>query len=250
MAGRRGSAPHGEDEAGKERGSHRGDPGVSDPHAGLPYPLSVQALPDLAFPLQRAQTLVAFERNPTAQPWHPPPTHAPAKRGYDGYVNSATATGATALVVDFLNTLDVETRSDLLDRPAAWSTWAGGRGLMAGDPDLARSVRGALRNVLSGVPAELPAVPLTVSAAGGDLRLVPTAIHDATSTVLAAFATVAAQEGLSRFKLCAADDCRWAFHDHSKNHSRTWCDMAVCGNRAKSRKYRARGPGESAGSTP
>lgn len=152
----------------------------------------------------------------------------------------SSPTGATTLVVDFLNTLDVETRSDVLDRPATWSTWARERGLVAGDPELARSVRGALRNVLSGVSAELPTVTLTVSAEHGDLRLVPTARDDATSTVLAAFATVAAQEGLSRFKLCGADDCRWAFHDHSKNHSRTWCDMAVCGNRAKSRKYRAR----------
>jgi len=43
-----------------------------------------------------------------------------------------------------------------------------------------------------------------------------------------------------RMKACAADTCRWAFYDHSRNRSRQWCDMAVCGNRAKARTYRKR----------
>jgi predicted RNA-binding Zn ribbon-like protein len=43
-----------------------------------------------------------------------------------------------------------------------------------------------------------------------------------------------------RFKACPADDCHWAFFDESKNRSRTWCSMEVCGNRAKTRAYRAK----------
>jgi len=43
-----------------------------------------------------------------------------------------------------------------------------------------------------------------------------------------------------RFKACPADDCLWAFYDESKNRSRTWCSMEVCGNRAKTRAYRAK----------
>ena len=39
---------------------------------------------------------------------------------------------------------------------------------------------------------------------------------------------------------CAADDCAWLFIDTSKNRSRRWCDMAVCGNRAKARRHYAR----------
>lgn len=40
-----------------------------------------------------------------------------------------------------------------------------------------------------------------------------------------------------RLKICA--HCGWLFLDLSKNRSRIWCDMAVCGNRAKaSRHYR------------
>jgi predicted RNA-binding Zn ribbon-like protein len=45
---------------------------------------------------------------------------------------------------------------------------------------------------------------------------------------------------LARIKTCAARDCGWKFVDHSKNRSRRWCDMSMCGNLAKSRQYRAR----------
>jgi predicted RNA-binding Zn ribbon-like protein len=42
-----------------------------------------------------------------------------------------------------------------------------------------------------------------------------------------------------RMKICG--NCGWLFLDRSKNRSRAWCDMAVCGNRAKaSRHYRRR----------
>lgn len=40
-----------------------------------------------------------------------------------------------------------------------------------------------------------------------------------------------------RLRICA--NCRWLFVDRSRNCSRLWCDMAVCGNRRKaSRHYR------------
>jgi predicted RNA-binding Zn ribbon-like protein len=43
-----------------------------------------------------------------------------------------------------------------------------------------------------------------------------------------------------RLKICASDDCRWAFFDASRNRGGTWCQMEVCGNRVKNRRYRAR----------
>jgi predicted RNA-binding Zn ribbon-like protein len=58
--------------------------------------------------------------------------------------------------------------------------------------------------------------------------------------VLGAVARLAVRGELSRVKICPADDCRWAFYDTSRNSSRQWCSMAVCGNRAKARAYRAR----------
>jgi predicted RNA-binding Zn ribbon-like protein len=37
--------------------------------------------------------------------------------------------------------------------------------------------------------------------------------------------------------VCQAKTCNWLFLDTSRNHSRRWCDMKVCGNRAKARRY-------------
>jgi len=39
---------------------------------------------------------------------------------------------------------------------------------------------------------------------------------------------------------CGAEVCRWLFLDRSKNHSRRWCDMRICGNRSKARRFHAR----------
>ncbi len=36
---------------------------------------------------------------------------------------------------------------------------------------------------------------------------------------------------------CGAETCRWLFLDVSKNHSRRWCDMKLCGNRSKAKRY-------------
>jgi predicted RNA-binding Zn ribbon-like protein len=49
-----------------------------------------------------------------------------------------------------------------------------------------------------------------------------------------AAADLIAGEDLTRIKRCGSDCCDMYFLDTSRNRSRTWCDMAVCGNRAKS----------------
>ncbi|MDL2404542.1 CGNR zinc finger domain-containing protein [Rhizobium calliandrae] len=46
-----------------------------------------------------------------------------------------------------------------------------------------------------------------------------------------------------RMKICR--NCGWLFIDRSKNKSRAWCDMAVCGNRAKANRYYRRKKEES-----
>jgi len=43
-----------------------------------------------------------------------------------------------------------------------------------------------------------------------------------------------------RVKECASTTCEWVFIDRSKNHSRRWCDMSDCGNRAKARRFHAK----------
>lgn len=41
-------------------------------------------------------------------------------------------------------------------------------------------------------------------------------------------------------RLKACRNCRWSFYDYSPNRSATWCSMQLCGNRKKTRAYRAR----------
>jgi len=45
---------------------------------------------------------------------------------------------------------------------------------------------------------------------------------------------------LRQLRACEADTCRWLFLDTSKSHTRRWCDMKVCGNRMKARRFQAR----------
>ncbi len=46
-------------------------------------------------------------------------------------------------------------------------------------------------------------------------------------------------EKLGMVRACAKPDCRWLFLDTSKNHTRRWCDMKICGNRMKARRFKA-----------
>jgi CGNR zinc finger/Putative stress-induced transcription regulator len=43
-----------------------------------------------------------------------------------------------------------------------------------------------------------------------------------------------------RFRMCANPECTGVFYDASKNHSRKWCSMQLCGNRSKVRSFRER----------
>lgn len=42
-----------------------------------------------------------------------------------------------------------------------------------------------------------------------------------------------------RVRACDNEECRWLFLDTSKNHTRRWCDMRICGNRIKARRFKA-----------
>lgn len=46
--------------------------------------------------------------------------------------------------------------------------------------------------------------------------------------------------GCLQLRCCASETCRWLFLDASKNQTRRWCDMKVCGNRMKARRFYAR----------
>jgi CGNR zinc finger protein/putative stress-induced transcription regulator len=142
------------------------------------------------------------------------------------------------LVVDFLNTVNHETHVDVLDDPEAWHRWLARRELVEGTADV-RAVRSALRASVGDVvaPASV-SVPVTVELpAGGTPGL---AAADVAGAVLVAASRLAVLGRWERVKICPADDCRWAFYDRSRNHSRTWCSMQACGNREKARAWRRR----------
>ena len=52
--------------------------------------------------------------------------------------------------------------------------------------------------------------------------------------------TTLTQGDLSRIKQCQGEKCGWLFFDATKNKSRRWCEMEICGNRAKQRRHSAR----------
>jgi predicted RNA-binding Zn ribbon-like protein len=168
------------------------------------------------------------------------------------------------LVIDFVNTLDLDTGEEAIGDAGALGGWLAGRGLLAkgeraGPGDLARAheLREALRQTMlanNGATAGQPAGELLERAARrGELSvhfregtsLLEPCVDGPDGALAALLAPVA--ESMSdgtwaRVKACRADDCQWAFYDFSRNRSGTWCDMAVCGNREKVRAYRARTP--------
>lgn len=52
-----------------------------------------------------------------------------------------------------------------------------------------------------------------------------------------AAADLLASPSLRLLRQCPAEDCGWLFLDTSRNHTRRWCDMDDCGNRAKARRH-------------
>ena len=178
------------------------------------------------------------------------------------------APGELELVRQFVNTFDVETNWEGFSSPVAVSAWMAERGLLpAGrrltdrDVAAARTVREALRDVLAanaghanGPEARrrldriVGRYPLRMRVNGG-ARLdgdggkgIAPAVARLLGTIYDAM-TVGTWE---RLKVCRNNECQWAFYDHSRNHSGTWCTMAICGNRIKGRAFRQRHAGSAA----
>lgn len=61
--------------------------------------------------------------------------------------------------------------------------------------------------------------------------------------VLRATSELLTSERLKRVRVCGGERCHWLFLDETKNRSRRWCDMSVCGNRAKARRHYHRSHG-------
>ena len=171
------------------------------------------------------------------------------------------------LVVAFVNTLDVESDTDALDTVAGLHEWLAAAGLMPrprariteGDRGRAVQLREALRLMMAANNGAryMPQAAATLQEAAGRGGLAvafrgdgsigfETRQEDVAGALSALLIPVAAgmcDGRWSRVKACRAPDCRWAFYDRSRNRAGVWCDMAICGNRAKVRGYRARARG-------
>jgi predicted RNA-binding Zn ribbon-like protein len=163
------------------------------------------------------------------------------------------------LVQGFLNTRDLEDATDRLDIPETAREWFIAAGLLdptadltAGELELARGVRESLRSLLRHDGEDRVAPLRAVSDAhaarlkigdGGAIELENPRHADLGDALFELLLIIhrAQQDGTwSRLKICANDECEWAFFDRSRNQQGSWCDMAVCGNRLKNRQLRAR----------
>lgn len=91
------------------------------------------------------------------------------------------------------------------------------------------------RNRAEGTSSPLVLADL-LEAAATMLRSSPSMQRLEAQTALSALRLLAVPEP-DPLKICG--HCGWLFLDRSRNRSRNWCDMAVCGNRVKaSRHYR------------
>jgi predicted RNA-binding Zn ribbon-like protein len=55
--------------------------------------------------------------------------------------------------------------------------------------------------------------------------------------VIHAAVTLLTGPDVGRIRRCASEKCDWMFLDRSKRGNRRWCDMTVCGNRAKAQRF-------------
>ena len=166
-------------------------------------------------------------------------------------------------LLEFVNTIDIEADRDRIGTPERMAAWLSERGAMGAIPSVPRrtharaiALREGLRSLgrtnneepadpgaLAALGAATADLPLTVSLAPGStwhLRPETTGADAYLATIVATALRAMADGEWSRVKACQNDVCRWLFIDRSRNRSRTWCTMAVCGSRMKSRTYRAR----------
>lgn len=172
------------------------------------------------------------------------------------------APGRLELVQRFVNTVDHEHGREVLTDPARLRRLLVELGLLAGDiavdeDDLRRAldVREALRSFAlanNGHDVDRGRLALLERAAadgrlvvrldGGRAVLAPgvPGVRGALAELVGIVYTAMADGTWTRLKACDRDVCGWLFYDRSRNRSARWCQMAVCGNRTKTRAYRTR----------
>lgn len=163
------------------------------------------------------------------------------------------APGRLRLVQRFVNTVDHEHDREVLHSPDRLRALLVELGLLAPDArvdeaDLRRAheLRESLRalalannGIRTGVVLEAPVVAC-VRAGEALLEPQPGGVDGAFADLVGIVYTAVADGTWPRLKACRSELCGWLFYDRSRNRSARWCQMAVCGNRTKTRAYRAR----------
>lgn len=164
------------------------------------------------------------------------------------------------LVQSFANSVDLSSEQDDLDSTQRFGRWLGDHGFPGITPSeaelsLSREVRAALREEMaahhdgvtspearSTIDGYAARIPLRVSFGGGPATFVPagSGVEAMLGAVLAEAAMAERDGTWRRLKLCGESTCAVVYYDHSKNQSKAWCTMAVCGNRNKTKTYRQR----------
>jgi predicted RNA-binding Zn ribbon-like protein len=178
-----------------------------------------------------------------------------------------------ANLYDFANSLDLRrfvrhgvqhVPKDELGDPTELAAWMTRHGLLSADSrvtaamfDRAIQLRSGIRAYLACGPRErasnkeavrslnaaMRSFPLVVKVAdqkGAKLRACREDALSGLSVIVAELYDGAGEGTLDRMKMCAADECRRVFFDRSKPATRRWCMSTLCGNRMKTRTYRAR----------
>jgi hypothetical protein len=163
------------------------------------------------------------------------------------------APGRLELVQRFVNTVDHEHGRELLYSPARLRTVLLSLGLLdpaarVSEADLERALelRERLRGLAlannDGTEDSVLEAELVVRLDGREGVLEPARrnVDGALADLVGIVYTAMADGTWPRLKACRRDVCHWLFYDRSRNRSAVWCQMAVCGNRTKTKAYRAR----------
>ena len=167
------------------------------------------------------------------------------------------------LIRDFVNTFDLEQSADRIATRDELAAWYSEYGLVDDLVEPTRqehadalAVREAIRQLLlanNGCVDDAEAASATLEAAGrktrigirftaGKPELAPESdgASAALGQIVAAVAELATTPEWPRLKACRDANCQVVFYDQSRNRSRAWCSMEVCGNREKARSFRVR----------
>jgi predicted RNA-binding Zn ribbon-like protein len=163
------------------------------------------------------------------------------------------APGRLELVRRFANTVDPEHGREALHSPAqlrdllvALDLLAPGARVTGADLAVALDLRDRIRALAAahnGVPTDVSLdaeLVVHVDDGGGALQPPARDVDGALAELVGIVYTATVDGTWQRLKACRSDVCRWLFYDRSRNRSGVWCSMAVCGNRTKTRSYRAR----------